>query len=56
MVTSFFMSSLKQCANVLYTVGEELTSITIKGGYGGSDHLLANYDNPKAAVVSYSVC
>jgi hypothetical protein len=46
----------KQCAKVLYTVGEELTSITIQGGYGGSDHLLSNYENPKAAVVSCTSC
>ena len=46
----------KQCAKVVYTVGGELTSITIKGGYGGSDYLLSYYDNPKAAVVSCTVC
>jgi hypothetical protein len=46
----------KQCAKVLYTVGGELTSITIQGGYGGSDYLLSYYENPKAAVVSCTPC
>jgi hypothetical protein len=44
------------CAEVVYTVGGELTSITIKGGYGGSDYLLSYYENPKVAVVSCTAC
>ena len=46
----------KQCAEVVYTVGGELTSITIEGGYGGSDYLLSYYENPKVAVVSCTAC
>ena len=46
----------KQCAKVLYTVGGELTSITLQGGYGGSDYLLSYYENPKVAVVSCTAC
>ena len=46
----------EQCAEVLYMVGPELTSITIHGGDGGSDHLLSYYDKPNIAVVSCTAC
>jgi hypothetical protein len=46
----------KQCAEVVYMVGPELTSITIHGGSGGSDYLLSYYDHPSVSVVSCTGC
>jgi hypothetical protein len=51
-----FQVDSKQCADVVYMVGPELTSITIHGGYGGSDYLLSYYDKPNIAVVSCTPC
>jgi hypothetical protein len=51
-----FQVDSKQCADVVYMVGPELTSITIHGGYGGSDYLLSYYDKPNMAVVSCTAC
>jgi len=46
----------KKCAEVVYKVGPELTSITIHGGYGGSDYLLSYYNKPSVGVVSCTAC
>jgi hypothetical protein len=53
---AIFQVDAKECANVVYTVGGELTSITIEGGHGGSDYLFSHYENPKVDVVSCSAC
>ena len=53
---AIFHVDAKECVKVVYTVGGELTSITIKAGSGGSDYLFSYYENPKVDVVSCTVC
>ena len=53
---AIFHVDAKECAKVVYTVGGELTSITIKAGSGGSDYLFSYYENPKVDVISCTAC